>query len=57
MNYFSCPFDETGKKHYTTDECSDCFCFWDCEVGLKECLKDKSFKDYHEEINDALNDL
>lgn len=57
--YFTCPVheDEDIKNIYTTDECRDCWCFWDCETGIQECLKDEDFVEYFDELEKGLKEL
>lgn len=57
--YFSCPAheDEDIENIYTTDECGVCWCFWDCQKGLKECLQDDDFKEHFSEMRKALKEL
>ena len=59
--YFTCPVAEIDYEesphNYTTEECKDCWCFWDCVTGLKECLKDDDFKEYWNELKEALAKL
>lgn len=54
---FECPVAEEDTQPYTTEECGDCFCLWDCETGLEQCLKDDDFKEYHEEFKRTLQEL
>lgn len=54
---FLCPFQEDSIPRYTTDECDDCFAFWDCIIGLENCLKDPDYSNMYSEIIEALKDL
>lgn len=53
---FVCPFSENDYL-YSVDDCADCHCFWDCEKGLTECLKDDYFEEYHQQIKEALEKI
>ncbi len=53
---FECPFSENDYL-YSVDDCADCHCFWDCEKGLTECLKDDYFEEYHQQIKEALEKI
>lgn len=54
---FLCPFQEDHTPRYTTDECGDCFAFWDCIIGLENCLEDPNYSNIYSEIIEALKDL
>ena len=56
---FECPIheDEEIDNIYTTEECCDCYYYWDCPTGLEETLNDNDFKRYHNEIKEALKEL
>ena len=56
---FECPVheDEDIENIYTTDECGVCWCFWDCQKGLKECLNDDDYSDHHKDIKQALKNM
>ena len=54
---FTCPVAEEDADNYTTDECKDCCCFWDCKKGIEECLKDDDFKEAHDELKKALKEM
>lgn len=56
---FECPVhdDEEIENSYSTEECVNCCCFWDCATGISECLKDDDFEDFREDLEDALMEI